>query len=473
MSIDMSEQPGMRNECHGQELSIVESLPVIMGILRRRLVEYRTLSQITYGSVLEFEVPNMGPFQYLDLYNSRIRVVGQIVQDDHAETPLPPDPRPTTTGTSRTRRDDSEDMEVDTDEDGDEEPDAHATGGEGGGGANKPTFVGICNLPLQAIFSRVDLTLQGQPTESNSQYYPYKAYINSLETMKFRDMSKTAELFHLDDGGAFDTFDDSNIGFKVRRKHFARSKPVELIGRLACDFAQQQKLLINNVPVRLKLTPSRSEFVLLAKEQRPGYKFKILECTFQVMTCDMDPSVIVGHAAALQHKPAEYTYNESLISIFVIPAGVHRKEFENLFPSEAPSECTVGLLSSAAFNGTLSRNPFNFANMNCRNVDMSLDGQSVLPGPFTPDYEKRLYLESFLSFYNRGQLKREAYRDGFALYKFKLGELNTNDSVAPPMSGHIRLLVGLGEALDEAVVVLVFGKRPTVLKIDANRNVTR
>ncbi len=470
MSNKMSEQPGMRNECHGQELSIVESLPVIMGILRRRLVEYRPLSQITYGSVVEFEVPNMGPFQYLDLYNSRIRVVGQIVQDDHAETPLPPDPRPAS-APSRARREDSEEMEMDPDGDGEVE----GASRDGGGGVPvpTPTFVGICNLPLQSIFSRVDLTLQGQPTESNSHYYPYKAYINTLENMKFRDMSKTAELFHLDEGGAFDTFDDSNIGFKVRRKHFARSKPVELIGRLACDFAQQQKLLINNVPVRLKLTPSRSEFVLLAEEQRPGYKFKILECTFQVMTCDMDPSVIVGHAAALQHKPAEYTYNESLISIFVIPAGVHRKEFENLFPSEAPSECTVGLLSSAAFNGTLSRNPFNFANMNCRNVDMTLDGQSVLPGPFTPDYEKRLYLESFLSFYNRGQLKREAYRDGFALYKFKLGELNTNDSVAPPCSGHVRLSVGLGEALDEAVVVLVFGKRPTVLRIDANRNVTR
>ena len=460
MIIMSGEDPGMRQECHSSTLSIVESLPVEKGILGKQLVDFRPLSQITHGSVIDFEVPNNSPFHYISLGESRIRVVGQIVEDDGAETPLPEDPPPP----KRVRRE-TEDEEEEEEE---EEEEASASGS-----TTQTSFIGVSNLPLHAIFSQAELSLQGHPTVSNSHYYPYKAYIDALENMKFRDMSRTGELFYMDSSGSFDKFDDSNVGFKVRRKHFVRSKKVELIGNLACDFAQQPNLLINNVPIRLKLTPSRSEFVLLGEQSSKRYKFKIVEASFQVMRAHIDPSVILGQAEALKHKPAEYTFNESLMSIQVMPAGLYSKVFENLFPSEAPSEIVVALVSSAAFNGEISKNPFNFAHMNCSFMDLTLDGQSVNPGPFMPDYEKRMYMESFLSFYDRGQLKRESYLGGYALYKFKLGELNTRDSVAPPCSGHIRLTIRLEQPLDEPVTVIIYGKRPTILRIDENRNILR
>ena len=66
------------------------------------------------------------------------------------------------------------------------------------------------------------------------------------------------------------------------------------MGELFCNFAQQGKYLVNNVPIRLKLTLSRQEFVLLAAESTPGYKFKILDASFHVLHVQVDPTVIVG-----------------------------------------------------------------------------------------------------------------------------------------------------------------------------------
>ena len=107
--------------------------------------------------MIEFEVPNNSPYNFIDLKNSRLRVIFQIVANDTAGTAL-----------------------------------------------EAETLVSVCNLPLQAMFSQVDLSLQGIQTVSNTHYYPYKAYIDCLENMKFRDMGKVSQLFYIDDGGEFD-----------------------------------------------------------------------------------------------------------------------------------------------------------------------------------------------------------------------------------------------------------------------------
>ncbi len=116
------------------------------------------------------------------------------------------------------------------------------------------------------------------------------------------------------------------------------------------------------------------------------------------------------------------------------------------------------MVASSAFNGAVSKNPFNFAHMKCRSVDLTLDGNSVMPGPFHTDYEKNLYVEAFLSMFERGQMEREAFAGGFALYKFTLGQLNTDDSVAPACSGHMRLTIHLADPLSEPVTVFIYGK---------------
>ncbi len=310
------------------------------GILERQIIEFRPISQILHGSVIEFEVPNNSPYHYVDLKNSRIKIKAKIVKDDGEDTEL---------------------------EEGEE--------------------VGPCNLTLQSLFSQVDLMIQGVNTSSTGNYWPYKCYIESIRNRRHGDINLSSEVYVMDTGNGFENTALSgatvNAGFKLRSSYFAGSKSVELVGNLWCDFAKQPKYLLNNVPIKLRLTPSKPEFVLSAKTSSPGYKIKIEEASFQVVMVKLEPAVILGHSDALKEKPIKYAYNDTLMSIQVIPTGEYGRVFENLYSSETPSEIIVGIVDSQAFHGNYSKNPFNFQHMKCTTVDLSFNGHSIYPGPFS------------------------------------------------------------------------------------------
>ena len=87
------------------------------------MIEFRPISQILHGSVIEFEVPNNSPYHYIDLEKSRIKIKVKIVKDDAGETAL----------------EESEE-------------------------------VGPCNFTLQSMFSQVDLMIQGVNMSSTGNY---------------------------------------------------------------------------------------------------------------------------------------------------------------------------------------------------------------------------------------------------------------------------------------------------------------
>ena len=214
----------------------------------------------------------------------------------------------------------------------------------------------------------------------------------------------------------FDTIGNgaiTNTGFTTRARYFAESKQVEMIGNLWCDFAKQNRYLINNVPVKLRMIPSRPEFLLLAEESSPGYKFKITEVVFQAVMVKVDPELIIGLSEALHKKPAESPFNDSVMSIQTIPAGEFGRVFENLFSTECPSEVVVGLVTSQQFNGKISLNPFKFSHMDLCQIDLTFNGLSVFPGPFLPDYDSGAYLDNFLSIFNKAASEAPTLSPGF------------------------------------------------------------
>ncbi|KMQ82490.1 hypothetical protein RF55_22766, partial [Lasius niger] len=133
------------------------------------------------------------------------------------------------------------------------------------------------NLFLQALFSQVDVSLNERCISSSSNTYPYRAYIETL--LNYGEDAKKSLLScegfykdtHLEVVDPLKT-PDGNEGLKKRYDLTCKSKTLDLIGQLHCDIFQQNRLLLNLVDLKIKMTRSKPTFCLNAPANDKEYR---------------------------------------------------------------------------------------------------------------------------------------------------------------------------------------------------------
>jgi hypothetical protein len=415
------------DEVHGEGLALFQQPPTDTGIQGTEWITYRPVNQLTEGSALEFNIPSTST-SYLDLKRMQLHVKAKITKSDGTDIEAPAD------------------------------------------------HVGMVNAPLHAMFSQVDMSLQQQPTNQVGPNYPYKAYLDLLfDTEDEQELLN--QLFIKDDPGT--DMDDgdpsgSNQGL-YKRAIYTEGKTVDLIGGLKLEFCQQDHLLLNGVPLNLKLWQTPETFRLMAKDKTENYKLKIVDAVLRVAITKVNPGVLIGHADALKEASALYPYTRSVVKNFAVPSGQFSFTVDDLFQGEVPGRLILGLVSSTAIHGDFNKNPFNFQNFGCNYVGFYLNGQSMPSHPLQPNYSGNQYAEAFQTL-NTEQKKRAVnitrrdYKNGYCLYV--IDPSGVYDEQRLLQRGHTRLELKFSNALPETCTVIVYGKFPSLAKIDQSRNVT-
>ncbi|OOY33738.1 hypothetical protein BOV88_13675, partial [Solemya velum gill symbiont] len=103
---------------------------------------------------------------------------------------------------------------------------------------------------------------------------------------------------------SFDETDptSTNTGLYNRSWGTKEGKTAELLDRHQLDLCQQDRWLLNGLPIHLKLWQSRDVFRLMAKDESAQYKLKIEDAILKVATVKVDPGIIVAHEDALKKK---------------------------------------------------------------------------------------------------------------------------------------------------------------------------
>ena len=303
----------MNQEIHDQALALFQQPEVEVGTRKKEWVSLRPVNQLTESASIEFNLPGTS-MTYIDLKNVLLYVKLKIVKGD---------------GTSIIESSDS---------------------------------VGLINNPLHSIFSQIDVNLQQHPTSEVGTNYPYKAYLDQLFSAKNQHELNSC-LFVKDEGGAQMANTDPSGGINglyARSMYTINSKEVELMGRLQVDICQQDRLILNGVPINIKLWHSADPFRLSAKsDSTEKYKVTITEASLKVATVKVNPSVIIGHSHALKTTEALYPYTKSVIKTYAVPQGQFSFITDDLFQGEVPQQLIVGMLQSAAAHGSYFKNPFN------------------------------------------------------------------------------------------------------------------
>jgi len=99
-------------------------------------------------------------------------------------------------------------------------------------------------------------------------------------------------------------------------------------------------------------------------------KVKIVSAVMFVRKVKLSPSVFLAHAKALENATAKYPMNQVVCKTLTIRANLMDVNHEKLFSGQIITRIVIGLVRNEAFNGTTTRNPFNFQNFNLSEISV-------------------------------------------------------------------------------------------------------
>jgi len=422
-------------ECTKSELDLFSVPPTQTSMEQGSWVEYHPITSVTEGSPIEFDVNASGE-DYIDFANTMLYVKVKLTAAN------------------------GNDLAADA-------------------------AVAPVNLFLHSMFSQVDVALNGTLITASTNTYPYRAMLETL--LSYGEDAKksqlTSALFYKDTAGALDSkavaadAADRNDGFLKRRFIARESREFDMMGRLHGDIFFQDRYMVNEVGVKIKLIPSKNAFCVMG-----AGKVVITHASLFVRKVKIMSSVFLAHAKTLERGTAKYPIKRVVCKSFAIPQHYLDVSHEKLFSGQLPTRVVIGLVSNQAFNGHADRNPFNFQHFSLSEIALYLDGQQQhAVRPIQPDYEHEQYIRAYDSLYaGTGKLckdeglfvSREDYAGGYALYAFDLSaDLGEDDHFSLVRQGSVRLAMKFAQALAATVSVVAYAEFENIVEVDRDRNV--
>jgi len=422
-------------ECLKSELDLFSVPPTQTSVENGNWIEYHPLTSVGDDSPIEFEINGNGE-DYIDLANTMLYVQAKITRMNNNNIAA-------------------------------------------------DAAVGPVNLFLHSLFSQVDISLNGTQVTTSTNTYPYRAMIETLLSYgaDAKASQLTSSLFYADDADRMNSIDfaaaNRNNGLYKRSRFITESRPLDMLGRIHADMFFQDRYLLNEVNVKIKLVRSRNSFCLMAGEE---FKVKILSAIMFVRKVKLSPSVFLAHAKALENTTAKYPIRRVMCKTITIPNGFRDVSHEKLFSGQLPTRLVIALVGNAAYNGAFDRNPFNFEHYNLMEISVYSDGQQQYGiKPLETNYANQLYVRAYNTLFSGtgkvfrdegNALDRTAFSRGYALYAFDLTpDLGEDDHFNLTKQGSVRLVLKFRDALPENVTVIAYAEFQNVIEIDRNRNV--
>ena len=275
---------------------------------------------------------------------------------------------------------------------------------------------------------------------------------------------------------------NANTGYQQRKNHFAQSCQVQVISRIHLGFFNQQKLLVDNVPLKLIFTRNPDNLCLLTPNNN-NVKIKIEDMTLVVRRVKLADHVYNSINKNQSKHDAIYPIAGSKVKVFTKPAGIRDITINNqLSDPDMPTPIIVIMVSNAAFSGSKELNPFDFKHYNINYADVCSNTKLVLSRRITIYINSRQYLEAYnalmISLDYPGKddgfnITRDQYAGGYLLLGFDLTPTLCNGTYADPVQiGNVDIELKFAQELPETISVIVYCQYSNKIVINQVRKVT-
>ena len=190
----------------------------------------------------------------------------------------------------------------------------------------------------------------------------------------------TSALFYRTQAG---TMDSVNVGDNValrndglvkRRAIGSESRESDMMGRLHADIFFQDRYMLNEVGVKIKLIRSKNAFCVMGTGKAVTTHASLFVRKFKLM-----PSVFLAHAETLKRGTAKYPIRRVVCKSSAIPRHCLDVSHDKLFSGQLHTRIVIGLVSNQAFIGHAESNPFNFQHFSLSEIALYLDVSNNTP----------------------------------------------------------------------------------------------
>lgn len=343
----------------------------------------------------------------------------------------------------------------------------------------------VVNNLINSLFSHCTVYLNNTCVSQNEGDYGYRGYFEKLlnfGTEAGETHLQTAGWFL--DAGEIDST-TGNTGLDARKTWLTNGKTVEIIHRLSSDFFNQNKYLLPNIDLRVNLVKADEKFYLMGKEA-DTCTLKILETNLFIDHAHVNPSLILAHHKLLDSKKSVvYPIKRLQMRHYTIQKGGYVANIENASLGMIPSLLIFGLVSSDAYIGKRTKNPFNFQHFNMSSLQLTVNGQPFPSRPLEMNFsaDNPMYARAYFSMCRALQIHRtdranqvtmKNFAKGFTLFVLDLTrDQNYGGLCASPISeGSLRLEVKFATAVPQTLTAVIGLEFEGAIQIDQNKTVS-
>lgn len=292
--------------------------------------------------------------------------------------------------------------------------------------------VALTNLPGCAIFSSIDISIDGTPyPELSNKFANYKGYLETVLT--YSPEAATSHLaaahFRMDTPKLFNTFEATNEVHVKRSAFCDTSRMLQISTPLPSDFFQVDRLFPPGTRITLTLNRAEDRFFICSSKNDKSYKFQIRDMYLNIRHVTLSPEIVQQHQKDVESgKPILLPYNRTTITTFSYAAGTPSIR-PILLEGPLPKFLMLGFVKSANFHGSFKTNPFEFVNCDINNLSINVNGETIPSIPYTPDFDNDLVTREYREFFDNigiltgnkaNMMTPHLFLNGLTLFPFDL-----------------------------------------------------
>ena len=348
----------------------------------------------------------------------------------------------------------------------------------------RPLFI---NNLGQSLFQNVEVILNGTSVSSSNNLHPYKAILEaalSHEPIAKEGILRAQGYFYEPDpSDIIDETDSSPFG--VRRLMVDQSeKNLSFNFPLSGSFLSGiDKYILPGVEIRIKLTRSINQFVLLhnniSSKSVGNYSLQIVSDSLSVHMLELRSESFLSIEKALLKKAAQYDYKDVIAKTFLISEGTSIYYTDDVFDRAPISRLVFAMVPEKNFTGDYKTNPFHFQDFDLGSVKITREGAPVGATPIDVSSSHiRAYFTTMkaLGFEHSGNgIILNDFEHHFCLAFQLTADLLIDDgTIRPELTGaRLGLELKFTTVTGDPVRLIVLGERRSVVFIDRNREVVK
>ena len=245
--------------------------------------------------------------------------------------------------------------------------------------------------------------------EAQSKSYTYKAMLENLlsysksskiQSLKYHGFfPDTAEKF---DDNSKSTTTNKNEGFKKRAEMFCGTHYFHFTVKLRTDLANVDQYLQPGVALKFELERNTDTFALMSDcGSDSKYEFHIKDTSIELDKLTPTENYSKHFMKGISRENLYYPYDKNTIQTYNFSKDANDLSVFNLFHTDKlPTFLVFGMVEDDAFNGVLTKNPFNFKKFDLGEFHLTVNGVMIPSKPIkvnisNGDYHK-MYCNDFL-----------------------------------------------------------------------------